>query len=152
MDQDATYRTHLLFPGRGGDETSPDGRPAGSPSLLQAVFGGSWARRSGKWILIHLNIDSNSSTSLFLGPNGLPLDVRNPTSDPTRYRTTPEMESNYRGGAPGKQVSFVGEEQFSEADPRPERKANSYNCDPLPHTAEKNYAGNFSIGETQRSR
>lgn len=57
------------------------------------------------------------------------------------------MESFYRGGPPGKQVSFVGEEQFPEAEPRPERKANSYNCDPLPQTAEKSYGPNFSPGE-----
>ena len=119
MDPDAPYRTHLLFPGRGGDETSPDGRgPAGSPSLLQGIFGGSWGKKS--------------STS------GLPLGVRNETAgEAQRYRVTPELDPFYRGGPSSKTVSFMGEERYSETDLRPERKPNSYNCDKPLHMQEK---------------
>jgi hypothetical protein len=122
MDPDAPYRTHLLFPGRGGDESSPDGRgPSGSPSLLQGIFGGSWGKKS--------------STT------GLPLGVRNEgAADVQRYRVTPEMDPFYRGGPGGKQVSFMGEERFSETDNRPERKPNSYNCDKPIHMQEKYFA------------
>jgi len=46
-DGDANYRTHLLFAGRGGEDTSQGGG-SGSPSILQAMFGGgAWGRRSG---------------------------------------------------------------------------------------------------------
>lgn len=46
MDADGSCRTHLLFAGRGGDETSPT---SGSPSILQAMFGGgTWGRRPGE--------------------------------------------------------------------------------------------------------
>jgi len=50
VDLDLPSRPNGLFQGKvlGSDETSPEGRVSGSPSLLQAVFGGSWSRRAGK--------------------------------------------------------------------------------------------------------
>ena len=89
--------------------------------MLQAVFGGSWGKKSSS--------------------SGLPLGVRNETvGEAQRYRVTPEMDPFYRGGPGGKQVSFMGDDRFSETDLRPERKPNSYNCD-KPLQMEK-YFGN----------
>ena len=121
MDPDAPYRTHLLFPGRSGEDNADGRGPSGSPSLLQAVFGGSWGKKA--------------STT------GLPLGVRNEgTGDAQRYRVTPEMDPFYRGGPGPKTVSFLGDERGSE--PRPDRKPNSYNCDkPLYQQQQEKYMG-----------
>ena len=85
------------------------------------MFGGSWGKKS--------------STT------GLPLGVRNESvGEAQRYRVTPEMDPFYRGGPGGKQVSFMGDDRYSDTDSRPERKPNSYNCDKPLHM--EKYFGN----------
>jgi len=64
-----------------------------------------------------------------------------------RYRVTPEMDAYYRG-PPGKQVSFMGEEHFSETESRHERKPNSYNCDPPAHVQDKYFGTSFQQGDS----
>ncbi len=63
-----------------------------------------------------------------------------------KYRTTPELESSYRTQM-GKQVSFIGDDPYTEVDVRLEKKPNSYNCDPPPQSADKNFQNNFSAGK-----
>lgn len=63
-----------------------------------------------------------------------------------KYRTTPEMDSGFRTQL-GKQVSFIGDEPYIEVDVRLEKKPNSYNCDPPPQSAEKNFQNNFLAGK-----
>jgi len=77
------------------------------------------------------------------GNNVIPLDVRNPTPDIVR-NSTPEIESYMGGGLSGKQVSFQADEHFLGSDVRPERRPNSYNCDPSPNPTERYMGGNSS--------
>jgi len=50
VDSDLLCQPNGVFQGRclGSDETSPECRASRAPSLLQAVFGGTWSRRAGK--------------------------------------------------------------------------------------------------------
>lgn len=82
------------------------------------------------------------------GPS-LPLDSRNPAQEAVRYRTTPDLEPFNR--PIGKQVSFAGGgggDPFPETEIRPERKPNSYNCDPPIQAALRTFGPIFPSGKS----